>query len=99
MVKVMSEVKGQGHIVYPVSNRCTSFSFHINQTHHSRDMAKTVFDFEKKKKSKIFYKKINKKRFPNSNQVISMTRAIKLPHFVVIIWEVLTLLCRQENFS
>ena len=24
--------KGQGHILYPVSNRCTSFSFHINWT-------------------------------------------------------------------
>ena len=34
-VKVMSEVKSQGHILYPVSNQCTSFSFHINQTNHS----------------------------------------------------------------
>ena len=25
--KVMSEVKGQGHILYPLSNQCTSFSF------------------------------------------------------------------------
>ena len=40
-VKVMSEVKGQGHIVlYPVSNQCTSFLFHINRTNHSWDMAK-----------------------------------------------------------
>ena len=30
--KVMSEVKGQGHILYPVSNWYTFFSFHINQT-------------------------------------------------------------------
>ena len=36
-VKVMGEVKG--HIVHPVSNRCTSFSFHINRTNHSCDMS------------------------------------------------------------
>ena len=30
-VKVMSEVKGQVHILYPVSNQCFSFSFHINK--------------------------------------------------------------------
>ena len=28
-------------------NRCTSFSFHINWTNHSWDMAKIVFDLEK----------------------------------------------------
>ena len=44
--KVMSEVKGQGHILCPVSNQCTSFSFHINRTNHSWDMAKIVFDLE-----------------------------------------------------
>ena len=43
----MSEVKGQGHILYPVSNRCISFSFHINWTNHAWDMAKIVFDPEK----------------------------------------------------
>ena len=46
-VKVMSEVKGQGHILYPVSNPRTSFLFHINRTNHSLDMAKIVFDLEK----------------------------------------------------
>ena len=46
-VKVMSEVKGQGHILQPVSNWCFSFSFYINQTNHSWDMAKIVFDLEK----------------------------------------------------
>ena len=46
-VKVMSEVKGQGHILCPVSNQCPSFSFHINRTNHSWDMAKIVFDLEK----------------------------------------------------
>ena len=48
----MSEVKGQGHMLYPVSNQCISFSFHINPTNHSWDMAKIVFDLEK------FWKKI-----------------------------------------
>ena len=43
----MSEVKGQGYILYPVSNRCTYFSFHINGTNHSWDMAKIVFDLKK----------------------------------------------------
>ena len=43
----MSEVKGQGNILYPVSNQCTSFSFYINRTNHSWDMAKMVFDLEK----------------------------------------------------
>ena len=46
-VKVMSEVKGQGQILYPVSNQCTSLLFHINRTNHSWDMAKIVFDLEK----------------------------------------------------
>ena len=47
-VKVMSEVKGQCHILYPVSNQCTSFSFYINRTNHSWDMANIVFDLKKK---------------------------------------------------
>ena len=46
-VKVMSEVKVQGHILYPASNRYTSFSFHINRTNHSWEVAKIVFDLEK----------------------------------------------------
>ena len=46
-VKVMSEVKGQGHILCPVSNQCTSFSFRINWTNNSWDMAKIVLDLEK----------------------------------------------------
>ena len=41
-VKVMSEVKCQGHILYPVSNRCTSLSFHINRTNHSWDMTRAI---------------------------------------------------------
>ena len=47
-VKVISEVKGQGHI-YPVSKRCISFSFHINRANHSWDMAIIVFDLEQSK--------------------------------------------------
>ena len=46
-VKVMSEVKGQGHILYPVSNQCTSSSFQVNRTNQSWDMAKIVFDLVK----------------------------------------------------
>ena len=33
----MDKVKGQGHVVDPVSDR-TSFSFHINRINHSWDM-------------------------------------------------------------
>ena len=60
-VKVMSEVKGQGHILYPVSNRCTSFSFHINWTNHSGDMAKIVWPW--KNTSEIFKENCQNKRF------------------------------------
>ena len=49
-------VKGQGHILYQVSNQCSSFSFHINRTNHSWDMAKIVFDLEKTRPN--FSKKI-----------------------------------------
>ena len=31
----MSEVKGQGHILYQVSNQCVSLSFHTNRTNNS----------------------------------------------------------------
>ena len=97
----MSEVKGQGHILYPVSNQCTSFSFHINPTNHSWDMAKIVLTL--KKHIRNFSRKFAKITVfniisPKSNQVITMTRATKLPRFVVIPWVVLTLSCRQAKF-
>ena len=102
-VKVMSEVKGQCHILYPVSNQYTSFSFHINRTNHSWDMAKIVFDLEKTHPNflkKISFAKITvlNRISPQSNQIITMTRATKLPRFVVIRWVILTSSCRQENF-
>ena len=92
--------QGQCHILYPVSNRCTSFSFHINRTNHSWDRVKIVFDLEKTHPN--FLKKFAKitvfnSSAPKSYQVITMTRAIKLPHFVVIWWVVLTLSRRQAN--
>ena len=92
-VKVMSGVKGQGHILYPVSNQCTSFSFHIHRTNHSWDMAKIVFDLEKthpKFLEKICQNNSFQQISPKSNQVIIITRATKLPRFVVIQWTVLT---------
>ena len=59
MFKVINGVKGQGQILYLVSNRCTSFSFHINRTNNSWDMAKLVFDLEKKT-SEIFKENLPK---------------------------------------
>ena len=68
----MGEVKGLDHIVHPVSKRCTSFSFHINQTNHSWDMSNRMFDLEKthpKFSKKIWQKKVSNKIPPKSNQV------------------------------
>ena len=85
-VKAMSEVKDQGHILYPLSNRCTSFSFHINRTNHSWYIAKIVFDLEKThQKFKKFAKITVLNRIsPKSNQVLTMTSATNLSRFVVI---------------
>ena len=91
-VKVMREVKIQGCILYPVSNWCTSFSFHINRTNNSWDTAKIVFDLEKThpKYSRKFAKiTVSNRTSQKSNQVITMTRAIKPSCFVVIAWVIL----------
>ena len=72
----MDEVKGQGSIVHPVSNWCTSLSLHVNWTNHSRDMSNRVFDLEKNIWN--FEEKFTKKNpasnkiTPKSNQAISM---------------------------
>ena len=58
----MGQVKGRGHIVHPVSNRCTSFPFHINPTNHSRNMSNIVFDLEKHTGN--FKENLAKNRFP-----------------------------------
>ena len=100
-VKVMGEVKSQGHIVHTVSNQCTSYSFHINRTNNSCDMSYRVFDLEKthpKFLKKICQKRVSNRNPPKSNQVMIMTREILLPSFVVIGWVVRTLSCRQANF-
>ena len=41
-VKVKCQVKSQGHMLYPICNRGTSFTFHINRSKHSWDIAKIV---------------------------------------------------------
>ena len=101
------KLQGQGHVwgqrsSHPVSNRCTSFSFHINRTNHSWEMSNRVFDLQKthpKIAKKIWQKKRVSNRIPpKSNQVINMTREIWLLSFVWIGWMVLTLSCRQANF-
>ena len=66
-IKIIGGVKGQGHIVYPVLNRCTPLLFHVNWINHSWDMANSVLDYFNtswKKPSRIS---------PQSNQVLSMT--------------------------
>ena len=45
-VNVMDVIKGQSHIISPVSYLLDSFSFHINQTNNSRDTAISKFDLE-----------------------------------------------------
>ena len=59
----MGEVKGQSYIVHPVSNRCTSVSFHVNRTNHSWDMSNRVFDLEKNT-YEIFKDNLAKQEFP-----------------------------------
>ena len=98
-VKVMGDVKGQGHIVHPVSNWRTSFSFHINRTNHSWDMSNRVFDLDMRNFLRKFVKNRVFTRIPlKSNQVITMTRGLWLLRFVVIDWVVLTFSCRQAYF-
>ena len=46
--------KDLGHIAHPVSNRCTSFWFHINWTKHSWDLSNRVLDLEKTHPKKRF---------------------------------------------
>ena len=46
-VKVMGEVKVQGHIFQPVSNRSTSFLFHVFCMNHSWYMVNRAFDLDK----------------------------------------------------
>ena len=64
-VKVMGELKGQGHIIERESNQGTSLLFHLNPTNHSWDMSNSpiVFDLKKKKIPEILKKRITNNRF------------------------------------
>ena len=71
----MKEVKHEGLTVNPVSIRCTSFSFRVNQTSHSGDMAHRVLQLTKL----ILNLKENCQNnsygiAPQYNQVIGMAR-------------------------
>ena len=101
-VKVMSEVKGQCHILHTASNRCTSFYSFTSIGPTIPDIwpkvgltLKKHIRFFKRKFAKI---KVSNRTSPKYNQVITITRAIKLPCFVVIWWVVLTLSRRKANF-
>ena len=68
-VNFKGEVKGQGHIVHPASNRCTSCLFHINRTNHSWDMSNSVWPW--KNTSEIFKENLAKKKpfWQNSSKI------------------------------
>ena len=42
--RLLVRFKCQGHIIHPLSNWCISYSFHVNRTDHSWDMANRVFE-------------------------------------------------------
>ena len=93
-VKVMREVKGQGHILYPVSKRYTSFSFHINRKKQPWDMAKLAFDHEKThpKFSKEYLPKLNiSTEFLQVQSGYKHDGTIRLSCFVIIGMVVFTL--------
>ena len=77
---VMGEVRGQGHIVHPVSSQCTSLLFHINRTNHSWDISNRVFDLEwhirNFEKKKVWQARVSNKIHPKSNRVMTTTRVI-----------------------
>ena len=58
--------KDLGHIAHPVSNRCTSFWFHINWTKHSWDLSNRVLDLEKNT-SEILKENLAKKGFQQNS--------------------------------
>ena len=85
--------------LYPISNRCFSYSFHINRTNQSWVMAKIMFALEKT--HPIFLRKCATITVSNGtdskyNQGTTMTSAMKPLCFVVIRWDVFTLLCRKK---
>ena len=145
----MGVIKGQSHMVSPVSYQFASFSFHINQTNNSWNTAIWNLSLKQSRsrswvrsKVKVTYNipsiqpmqclfvshqsdqpflrygqnsvwpwknihnftrqfakiTVSHWTFPKFNQLITMTRAIKHPCFVVIGWVVLTLSCRQAIF-
>ena len=85
------------YTLYP-TNACP---FHFTSIRPTIPIAIIVFDL--KKHIQFFFRKFAKitvsyKTSPKSNQVRTMTRAIKLLRFVVIGWVVLTLSRRKANF-
>ena len=96
------KIRGQGwgqsqcHIVHKHPADAPPFWFHFNRINHSGDVKESVWLW--KSASEIF--KVNLAKISNSiplksDQIISMTRRIYIPSFVVIGRAVLTLPCRQ----
>ena len=70
----MGEVKGQGHIVYPVSNQCT---FRFTSIGPTIPEICPIECLTLKNTSKILEENLARKGFPpKSNQVMTMTRGI-----------------------
>ena len=95
-VKVMSEVKGQ-KVTYCTQYPTDALPFRFTSIRPSipEIWPKYTSETFKRKFAKIT---VSNRTSPKSNQVITMTRAIMLPCFVVIRQVVLTLSCRQANF-
>ena len=92
--------RSRSHIIPSIKPMHFLFISHQLDQSFLRYMTKVVFDLEKthpkvlKKLAKIT---VSYRSAPKPNQVITMTRAMKLPCFVVIRWVVLTLSRRQAN--
>ena len=93
--------RSRSHIIPSIQPMHFLFVSHQSDQPFLRYGQKTIWPW--KITSKIFKGKfakitVSNQSSPKSIQVITMTRAIKRPCFVVIGWVVLTLSCRQANF-
>ena len=76
----MCDVKGQGHKIYPISNRCTSYLFYITRTNHTIPEIWPKECLTLKKHNRIFRQirpnTISNRTSSISNQTICMAMGI-----------------------